>query len=120
MRPFLRGLSTTEATLFEGSTDPNTRAEDDISKLRSRNYRISASRSFARRSRVAPPQAAIEMEPLPTETAEQASGVRTLQLGRRLSRRVSVGRDSISSGSNESQHMIIRKDVTWTVDHDAK
>lgn len=120
MRPFLRGLSTTETAIFEASTDPAVRADYELSKMRSgsRFSRFTARLSSAKRSQHSQTQEPIEMNPIPEKSADELSKGRMSRLGNRLAPNTRASRDSIDSGSNESQHMIIRKDITWTVDRD--
>jgi hypothetical protein len=120
MRPFLRGLSTAETTLFEHSTDPTARANYELTKVRSgsRFSRFSVKLGSARRSQDLQTKEAIEMNPMPAKSADCLPTGRRSQLGCGLSPRPRSERGSIDSGSNESQHMIIRKDVSWTVERD--
>jgi hypothetical protein len=121
MRPFLRGLSTAETTVFEHSTDPAARANYELTKIRSgsRISRFTAKfSSSARRSQNSQTKEAIEMNPMPAKSVDCHPTSRRSQLGCGLSPRPRSQRGSIDSGSNESQHMIIRKDVSWTVERD--
>jgi hypothetical protein len=121
MRPFLRGLSTAETTVFEHSTDPAARANYELTKIRSRSRlsRFTAKfSSSARRSQNLQTKEAIEMNPIPAKSTDGLPTSRRSQLGCGLSPRPRSHRGSIDSGSNESQHMIIRKDVSWTVERD--
>jgi hypothetical protein len=120
MRPFLRGLSTTETAVFEHSTDPAARSGYELTKIRSgsRFSRIAAKvSSSTRHSQHVQPKEAIEMHPMP-EKSEYLHKGRISQLGSRLSPMPKTERGSIDSGSNESQRMIIRKDISWTVERD--
>lgn len=120
MRPFLRGLSTTETAIFDASTDPAARAEYELSKMRSgsRFSRFTARISSAKRSQHSQTQEPIEMNPIPEKSADELPKGKLSRMGGHLGPSMRVERDSIDSGSNESQHMIIRKDITWTVDRD--
>ena len=75
-------------------------------------------RASAQRSQHSEPQGAIEMDPLPKREEEHAPRRTGSRLRHNLPSTFRADRGSISSGSNESQHMIIRKDISWTVDHD--
>ena len=72
----------------------------------------------AQRNQHSEPQGAIEMDPLPERKEEHAPGRTGSRLRHNLPSTFHADRGSISSGSNESQHMIIRKDISWTVNHD--
>lgn len=123
MRPILRGLSTTETTISENSTGHACRAGDVLAKMRcksnsSRASRSTVMRASARRSQHSEPQSAIEMDLLPVRREGQAQGGTGSRLRHNLPSTFRTDRGSISSGSNESQYMIIRKDISWSVDHD--
>lgn len=120
MRPFLRGLSTTETAVFEHSTDPAARANYELTKIRSgsRFSRFTAKFNSTRRSQHSQTKEAIELNPMPATKADCLPAGRRSQLGCGLSPIPRSERGSIDSGSNESQHMIIRKDTSWTVERD--
>jgi hypothetical protein len=125
MRPFLRGLSTTETTIFEDSTGHASRTGYELSKMRSRSKssrltRFTATKDSGKRSQHSQSQSAIEMGPLPERREVHAPSRTGSRLRHNLPSTFRTDRGSISSGSNESQHMIIRKDVSWTVDHDGQ
>ena len=70
MRPFLRGLSTTETTIFEDSYGQASRTDNQVSKVRSRSKssrvsRFTTTKTSGKRSQRSQSQSAIEMDPLP-------------------------------------------------------
>lgn len=119
MRPFLRGLSTTETTIFEDSTDPASRAGHGSSRTQSSRWAPRRSKgSNARESLPSRVGTAVEMQPMGVRNTGQGSNCRASKLRNTLSPVADNDRDSVESGSDESQRMIIRKDVAWTVDRE--
>lgn len=120
MRPFLRGLSTAETAVFENSTDPASRADYELSKIRSgrRASRFSVKRDLVKRSLRSQTQEDVGLEPPIVGSAGKETIVERErpQLVRKRSMEIDLDRDSVVSGSDESQRMIIRKDVAWSVD----
>ncbi|KAK0247023.1 hypothetical protein B0A54_17952 [Friedmanniomyces endolithicus] len=107
LRPFLRGLNTYTGTFSENSTDPKLRHQGHRAV-----YTLSNMDSKGRKDRSThnhkPPRSVLEILNPGISSSGERKG--TFAPGTEL--------DATSLGSNDSQGMIIRKDVTWTVDHE--
>lgn len=118
--PFLRGQSTTETTIFDDSTGQASRTGYNSSKARHRStsnriLRFDARKAFVQRSQSSQSQSTIEIARRHVHTPSRAGP----RLRHNLPSTLRTDWGSISSGSNESQHMILRKDVvSWKVDRD--
>ena len=108
LRPFLRGLSTAEGTIFESPAYPDSKQQtssymlSNLSKARRGTYRKS-------RSETAPDELCLR------PGYDEGSNSVTVE-ARPGEGRKAVAQDSISVGSDDSQRMIIRKEVIWTID----
>ncbi|KAK0261592.1 hypothetical protein LTR35_017845 [Friedmanniomyces endolithicus] len=107
LRPFLRGLNTYTGTLSENSADPKLRHQGHRAL-----YMLSNLDNKGRKDRSthdhSPPRSVLEILNPGMSSSEERKG--TFAPGTEL--------DATSLGSNDSRGMIIRKDVTWTVDHE--
>ena len=117
MEPIFRRLSTTEAMILEDSTAHASRAEYELSRTRSwskssRVSRFTTTKAYGRRSQRSQSQNAIaRME------GSLCAKSNWIQATTQSAVHVAC---PINSGSNESEHMIIRKNVTWAVDYNER